>query len=183
MRLKVSNHTTRCGQVNSVSILIHLFTTADFSSLWVEYNSISACTSYYRIPYLYQSTYFQVSYLWISILTPQLQLIFLFCLLNGINHPYLETISITRRRHLHIQISTANSYVPRHSRVQSSAIITRSNWSRSYIRHCNNSGRKWIRYQNHKSHLISRLHGWAMGCLLWGFVKKIDHVITALHYM
>ena len=97
-----NHYATRCGQVNSVSILIHLFTTADFSSFWVEYNSISACTSYYRIPYLYQSTYFQVSYLWISLLTPQLQLIFLFCLLNGINHPYLETVSITRRRHSHI---------------------------------------------------------------------------------
>ena len=30
--------------------------------------------------------------------------------------------------------------------IQSSAVITRSNLSRYYIRHCDNSGRKWIRY-------------------------------------
>ena len=51
--------------------------------------------------------------------------------------------------------------------LQSSAVITRSNLSRYYIRHCDNGGRKWIRFWNHKSHPIPRPNGRAMGHLLW----------------
>ena len=57
--------------------------------------------------------------------------------------------------------------------LQPSAVITRSNLSRYYIRHCDNSSRKWIRYLNHSRHPIPRPHGRAMGCLLWGFGKKL----------
>ena len=48
-----------------------------------------------------------------------------------------------------------------------------SNLSRYYIRHCDNSGRIWIRSQNHNRHPISHPHGRAMGCLLWGFGRKL----------
>ena len=47
--------------------------------------------------------------------------------------------------------------------IQSSAVITRSNLSRYYIRHCDSSGRNWIRYLNHSRHPIPRPHERAMG--------------------
>ena len=47
----------------------------------------------------------------------------------------------------------------------SSAVITRS----SLPWHCDNSGRKWIRYYDNNRHPISCPHRWAMGCLLWAF--------------
>ena len=66
---------------------------------------------------------------------------------------------------------------------QSSAVVTRSNLSRYYIRHCDDSGRKWIRFQNHNRHPISRPQGRAMGvyCQIVRIWEKIDCVITAPH--
>ena len=61
--------------------------------------------------------------------------------------------------------------------LQPSAVITRSNLSRYYIRHCDNSGRKWIRYLNHSRHPML----WGVYCEDLG--KKIDRVITASHCM
>ena len=46
------------------------------------------------------------------------------------------------------------------------AVITRFNLSRYYTRHCDNSGRKLIRYQNHKALQILTLTGelWGVYC-------------------
>ena len=52
-------------------------------------------------------------------------------------------------------------------------ITTLFHLSRYYIRHCDNSGRKWNTFWNHNKHPISRPHGRAMGCLLWGFWRKL----------
>ena len=49
--------------------------------------------------------------------------------------------------------------------------------SRYYIRHCDNSGRKWNTFSNHNKHPISRPHGRAMGCLLWGFWRKLPALL------
>ena len=59
------------------------------------------------------------------------------------------------------------------SGIQSSAVITRSNSSWYDIRHCDNSGRKWVRYSNHNRYPIYRLRGRAMGCVLWAFWRKL----------
>ena len=47
------------------------------------------------------------------------------------------------------------------------------NLSWYYIQHCDNSGRKWIRFLNHNRHPKPWPHGQAMGCLLWGFWRKL----------
>ena len=65
--------------------------------------------------------------------------------------------------------------------VQSSSVVTRSNLSRYHIWNCDNSGRKWIRVQNHNRHPIPGPHGRSMGCKLWGSWEKIGRVITALY--
>ena len=55
------------------------------------------------------------------------------------------------------------------------AILIRSSLSWFYIWHCDNSGRKSIRFQNHSRHPIAHQLGWDIGCLyltltgkLWG---------------
>ena len=65
--------------------------------------------------------------------------------------------------------------------IQLSAIIVQSNLSWYKIQHSNNSGRQWIRFYIHNKHPISRPHGRAMGCLLWGICEKMNHVIMAPH--
>ena len=65
--------------------------------------------------------------------------------------------------------------------IQSSAILTQSILSCYYIRRCDNSGRKWLRFSNHNRHPISRPHGRAMGCLLLGFWDKIYRVMMSQH--
>ena len=70
-------------------------------------------------------------------------------------------------------IMTRLTEIYRECIVQSSAIIIRSNFSRYYIRHCDNSGRKWVRYQNHNRHPIYRPHGQAMGYVLCEFWRKL----------
>ena len=57
--------------------------------------------------------------------------------------------------------------------IQSHNVITQSNLTWYYLQCYCNSGRKWIRFGNHNRHPISRPHGWAMGCLLWGLGRKL----------
>ena len=68
--------------------------------------------------------------------------------------------------------------------IQSSAVIRRSNWSRYYIRHYNNSGRKWIRFENHnrQSHIPPSRASYV--CQLWGFWGNltVSWSGTALYY-
>ena len=71
----------------------------------------------------------------------------------------------------------------KNNQIQPSAVIMRSYVSRCYIRHCENSGKKLIRYYNHNRHTISRPHGRAMECLLWGFWIKLNRVITILYFV
>ena len=54
--------------------------------------------------------------------------------------------------------------------VQSSAVITRSNLS---WWHCDNRSKTKIRPQTHNRHPIPRPRGRAMGCVLWGFWRKL----------
>ena len=61
----------------------------------------------------------------------------------------------------------------RNNMIQSTDVITRSNSWLYCIRHCENSARRWTRYYNHNNHPISRPHERAMGCLLWGFGRKL----------
>ena len=67
------------------------------------------------------------------------------------------------------------TYVENNSKlwIQSSAVITRSNFVRYFINNyrtwCRISIRCWI----HKRHTIPRPNGRAMGCLLWIFVRKL----------
>ena len=58
-------------------------------------------------------------------------------------------------------------------RLQSSAVITRSNISTYCIYHCRNWGRISIRGWTNKRHPIPRPNGRAMGCLSWIFLKKL----------
>ena len=65
--------------------------------------------------------------------------------------------------------------------MQSNAVKTRSNFSRCYKRHCDNSGRKWIRYQNHNRHPIAGPHGWASyGVSKW-WRKLNDRALQRRH--
>ena len=57
--------------------------------------------------------------------------------------------------------------------IQSGAIITRPNITWYCIYHCNASGIIKIRVWIHKIHLIFCPIGQAMGCLLWGFWRKL----------
>ena len=67
-------------------------------------------------------------------------------------------------------------------KVQSSAVITRSNIVRYYMNNYKNWGRISSRCWIYKRHPIPRPNGRAMGCILWVyFVRKNDRVITALH--
>ena len=52
-------------------------------------------------------------------------------------------------------------------KLQSNAIVTRSDILRYYINNCRNWGRISIRCWIHKRHPIPRPNGQAMGCLLW----------------
>ena len=58
------------------------------------------------------------------------------------------------------------------SYLQSSTVVTRSNLSRYYIRHCNNIGRKWIIFKDHDRHPIPRPNGraelWDVYCEEFG---------------
>ena len=55
--------------------------------------------------------------------------------------------------------------------LQSSAIVTLSNLSRYHRRYCDDSNRTQIKLQTHNSHPIA--HGRAMGCVSWGFWRKL----------
>ena len=57
--------------------------------------------------------------------------------------------------------------------IQSSAVITRSNLLWYCHWHCNDWGRTEIKLQTHNRHPIPHPHGRAMGCLLWGFERKL----------
>ena len=62
--------------------------------------------------------------------------------------------------------------------VQSSAVITWSNLPRYYIGHFDNSGRKWMRYENHNTDNRCPWGQdmgclWSGFCLLWGFWRKL----------
>ena len=59
--------------------------------------------------------------------------------------------------------------------IQSSSVITRSNLSRYYIRHCDNSGRKWTDFKINTDipYGVSVVRSW----------EQIDRVITAPHCM
>ena len=59
------------------------------------------------------------------------------------------------------------------SDIQSSAVITRSNIVRYYMNDYRNGGRISIRCWIHKRHPIPRPNGWAIGCLLRIFVRKL----------
>ena len=66
--------------------------------------------------------------------------------------------------------------ISKHPHVQSSAKITQSNLPQYYIRHCYNSTRNYIRYQNHNRH---PLPSWvSYGVSIVRILEKIDHVIT-----
>ena len=62
--------------------------------------------------------------------------------------------------------------------IQSSAVITPSNLSRYCILHCDNSDRKWIRYQNHNRPWPSQA---SYGVSIVRILDKIDRIITAPH--
>ena len=57
--------------------------------------------------------------------------------------------------------------------IQSRAIIARSNIVRYCINDFWDSGRISLRCWIHKRHSIPCLNGWAMGCLLWIFLRKL----------
>ena len=61
--------------------------------------------------------------------------------------------------------------------IQSSAVITRSKRVRSCVINCRKWGRISIRSWIHKTHPIPRPNGWAMGCLLWIFVRKLTALL------
>ena len=55
-------------------------------------------------------------------------------------------------------------------------IVIRSNissWSWYCIDHCSDWGRVLITVWTHKRHPIARPNGWAMGCILWRFGRKL----------
>ena len=56
-----------------------------------------------------------------------------------------------------------------------------SNMIRYCINVCRNSGRTSVRGWTHKRHHTPHTDRRAMGCLLWIFVRKIGHVLMALH--
>ena len=58
-------------------------------------------------------------------------------------------------------------------KLQSSAALTRSNIARYYKNSCRNCGRISIRCWIHKRHPTSHPNRWAMGCLLWMFMRKL----------
>ena len=91
---------------------------------------------------------------------------------NGLSPVRRQVITLTNTDSLSIEPSGTN-FSEIWTKIQLSAVITRSNLSRYYIRHCDNSGRKWVRFENHNRHPIPRPHGRAMGCLLWGFRRKL----------
>ena len=62
-----------------------------------------------------------------------------------------------------------------------SAVITQSNIIRYYINNYRNWGRISTRYWIHRRHTIPRPNGWAVECLLWIFLEKVDRIITASH--
>ena len=64
--------------------------------------------------------------------------------------------------------------------IQSSAIITWSNLSPYYIRHSNNSGRKWIISESQQTSHISPSRA-SYGVSIVRILKKIDRIITAPH--
>ena len=65
--------------------------------------------------------------------------------------------------------------------IQSSAVITRSNLSRCYIRRYDDSTRTQIRLQTHNRHTYSLPSRASYGLSIMGILKKIDRVITALY--
>ena len=59
------------------------------------------------------------------------------------------------------------------TKIQSSAVITRSNIVRFYNNDYRNWDRKSIKCSIHKRHPIPRPNGRAMGCLLWIFGRRL----------
>ena len=57
--------------------------------------------------------------------------------------------------------------------LQLSAVLTRPNMTWYCIHHSSDWGRIYIRISIHKRHPISHPSGWAMGCILWGFWRKL----------
>ena len=107
---------------------------------------------------------------WVASSLPVSTLNFIWKKQNNSNGIWYVKCSINDTREIYWQ-KNRHTYVI-HMYIQWSAVITRSRFSRQYILHCDNSGRKWMSYWNHNRNPISLPPGRAMGYLLWGFGRK-----------
>ena len=111
---------------------------------------------------------------------PMLSMFMVLCCTSTMNICFLTPHQWPLRVRFGCFLSSPTCYIfiSLKSEIQSSAIIAWSNLSGYHIWHCNNSGRMWVRFWNHNSH-ISPMRAW-YGSSIVRILEKTDRVIMAL---